>query len=338
VSEPRVSIIVCTHDRSSALPECLRSILADPASVSRELIVVDNASTDETKDVVAEVADGAPVPVRYVYEPRLGKSYALNAGVAHALGEVLLFTDDDVRVEEGWTDALAACFRDPRVGGARGRTIPVWPAPPPSWLDGPAKSIIAFWDPLEAAGPMPPEEILIGCNMAIRREALHGIEPPFHPDLGHQGGRYIGAEDVEVGRRISRSWTLWWTPDARVRHAIEPDRMTWPSLRRQYFGNGIGVGRVERHLWPPRLRSFPIRLLRFLDLAVHEWAGRGEDRDPRDAFEAHLWMTHSVDLGRYSELAFGRFPRAARWVERKLETWFPWLAQGSRAASAREAA
>lgn len=98
-----VSIIVCTCNRAKALRQTLVSFaeLDTPPRIPKELIVVDNALTDDTAEVVAS-CNLTAIQVRYVHEPRRGKGYAYNRGTAEAQGEVLLFTDDDMRVPANW--------------------------------------------------------------------------------------------------------------------------------------------------------------------------------------------------------------------------------------------
>ena len=93
-----VSVIVCTYNRCGTLAATLESAAAlrIPAGVSWELLVVDNNSTDGTREVVLGFA--GRLPVRYLYEPRQGKTLALNRALAEAQGDLLLFTDDDVQL------------------------------------------------------------------------------------------------------------------------------------------------------------------------------------------------------------------------------------------------
>ena len=66
------------------------------------MLVVDNNSSDQTREVVEEFADRYPGRFRYLFEPQPGKSYALNSGIREARGTVLAFIDDDVTVEPSW--------------------------------------------------------------------------------------------------------------------------------------------------------------------------------------------------------------------------------------------
>jgi glycosyltransferase involved in cell wall biosynthesis len=100
-----VSLILCTRDRASALEQTFDALeaLNVPLGWQLETIVVDNASTDQTAQLVRErAAKPSKLNLRSVFEARKGKGHALNTGIASAQGAVLLFTDDDVRPATDW--------------------------------------------------------------------------------------------------------------------------------------------------------------------------------------------------------------------------------------------
>ena len=112
---PRISVIICTRNRAHALRESLDSvrIAAGDGAPSVELVVVDNGSTDSTYATVETWAKDLPpeLPVRLVREPRAGLSIARNTGVANARGDIILFTDDDCRLESDYRDKSFAAVR-----------------------------------------------------------------------------------------------------------------------------------------------------------------------------------------------------------------------------------
>ena len=95
------TVLIATYNRSVLLGETLASLRALRVAPDRrwEVLVVDNNSTDSTRAVVERQMDDFPVPLRYLAEPRQGRSSALNAGVTAAAGNIIAMTDDDVRVE-----------------------------------------------------------------------------------------------------------------------------------------------------------------------------------------------------------------------------------------------
>src|ERR1700682_4126309 len=112
----RATVLVCTHNRAPHLRQTLEAMLAMNAvpDCDVEITVVDNTSTDNTPAVVAEPARDSRIPVTYLHEPRQGKSFALNRGLAEARGDIVALTDDDVLPAADWLGrrgADPACAR-----------------------------------------------------------------------------------------------------------------------------------------------------------------------------------------------------------------------------------
>jgi glycosyltransferase involved in cell wall biosynthesis len=228
-----ISVILCTFNRSQSLSKALASIAAQvlPDPVGWEVLVVDNNSRDQTHGVVDEFCRRYPDRFRYLFEPKPGKSHALNAGIQEARGKILAFMDDDVIVEPTWLENLTAALRNGDWGGAGGRILPQWNCPPPEWLPRSGRHalapLVAFDLGLEA-GPLlePP----FGTNMAFRKGMFdkYGF---FRTDLGPRPGREIRNEDTEFGSRLlAAGERLHYEPTAIVYHAVPQKR-----LRKGYF-------------------------------------------------------------------------------------------------------
>src|SRR4051812_4055085 len=129
-----VSILVSTFNRAALLQETLDRLRQQHYEPGDELIVVDNASTDTTGEVIDDAARNFPVPIRHLHESVPGKSWALNQAIAAARGEILALTDDDVLVDEDWIATLRKIFEDPRIALVGGRVDPRWERPAPAWL------------------------------------------------------------------------------------------------------------------------------------------------------------------------------------------------------------
>src|SRR5712692_10304016 len=146
-----ISVVVCTYNRSKSLASTLESLgqMTTPPDLAWELIVVDNNSNDQTKKVVEEFASTSGLKVRYVHESTQGHTYARNRGIETAKGEIVVFTDDDVAVDEFWLANVRHAFDDFDCLAIGGRIVAVWDAAKPRWLqeDGPyalAKAIVSF--------------------------------------------------------------------------------------------------------------------------------------------------------------------------------------------------
>jgi len=197
--------------------------------------VVDNNSSDQTREVVEEFRRQYPGRFRYLFEPRAGKSWALNAGVREAQGEILAFVDDDVIVEPTWLQNLTAELHGGEWAGAGGRTLPAEAIPLPRWLalEGPyalGGILAAMFD----FGDEPSEldRAPYGANMAFRRQMFEKYGE-FRTDLGPSPSREIPRpnEDTEFGHRLMAAGErLRYEPSAIVYHPVLTDR-----IDKEYF-------------------------------------------------------------------------------------------------------
>lgn len=316
VNDPVASVVVCTLNRARLLDGCLRSLLADASTVFRELIVVDNGSSDETRAVVSEMAQlAAPAAIRYVNEPKQGQSHARNRGVNAARGEFVLFTDDDVHVGNGWADALVAAFRDPSVGACGGRIVTEWPPERPNWLDAVVGERLSLPDygtvPLVFDGA----DLPIGANMAVRADVLSEYAPVFDRRLGHRATLTIGRDETYLLERIRARHTIVYRPDAIVWHRVLPARMDRGWIRRSHFQRGVGWAR-QHALQGEEPLSLGPRVAR----AVRTYRGararrRRNDRSvPLTAralleeFDSYAWA------GVHIERLLGRWPVLGNWA------------------------
>src|SRR5437588_4057848 len=125
MSNPSVSIIISTRDRAQSLKETLAALshLRIPRDWSVEIVVVDNGSRDQTKNVVngAIAPDGAQI--HYLYESRFGKSIALNTAVKLSKGSVLLFVDDDVKMKPSWLEQMSCPILDAQADAVQGGIV-----------------------------------------------------------------------------------------------------------------------------------------------------------------------------------------------------------------------
>ena len=244
-----LSVVLCTYNRAALLSRALQSLeaVAVPAGLAWELLVVDNNSTDGTRAVVEAAAARRVLPCRYVFEPRQGKSHALNTGLAETTGDVIAFTDDDVTFDSGWLAALWRGFDDPDCLGLGGRIVAVWSQPKPSWYaeQGPYRLMMAIVRYEYGEQPIPAPQPPYGANMAYRRAAFQRYGG-FDPSLGPSARTLMRGEDTEFGRRVlAAGGRVRYQPDAIVYHPVEPARLRRGYFRAFYYHYGRMEVRTE---------------------------------------------------------------------------------------------
>ncbi|MFW6083723.1 MAG: glycosyltransferase family 2 protein [Gemmatimonadota bacterium] len=237
-----ISVVICTHNRSDSLDRALHSLsrVSVPDGTAWEIVVVDNASSDATRDVVERHVH-TDLPVAYEFEERTGLSHARNTGVARSSGEIVAFLDDDVSVRADWLEELDRAFHERDASCVGGRALLRTDVPRPGWwrkeYDGKAGHFDRGDEELSSRSS---EDGLvgIGANLAFRRDVFerHGL---FRTELGRKGARLSTGEEVDLMNRVRRNGelALYW-PDLVVYHHPHPSRFTKSYLRRWYEGYG----------------------------------------------------------------------------------------------------
>lgn len=213
-----VSIIICTRNRADSLRETLASIAkCEVGNWTVDLLAVDNGSSDDTRQVI-ESATLPNMALRYLHEPRAGQCFARNAGLRAAHGEVIMFTDDDVRVGTTWIQEMAA----PLVLGKA--DLVQGPVLCPQHLRRPwMKGMLATWVALvNSNDPSPPA--LVGANMGFRRQVFEEVGP-FHEELG-PGALGFFDDTLFSWQAEELGFKRVFVPEAKVEHHFDVSRMT----------------------------------------------------------------------------------------------------------------
>lgn len=250
----RISVILATYNRQAYLRRVLESIAASdlPQAAEWEILVVDNNSTDETREVTRELAARYPGKIRYTREPHLGKSYALNTGIRESTANVLVFVDDDVTVEPRWLWNLTKPLADGRCAGTGGRTLLSERFTPPRWMamEGPYRLEFVLAPMFDFGDePCQLEVPPYGANMAYRREMFekYGL---FRIDLGPSPDPEIPRpnEDTEFGRRLlAAGERLRYEPSAVVYHPVHKSRIDKAYFLSWWFDFGrAGMREAEK--------------------------------------------------------------------------------------------
>ena len=120
MSQPYVSVVICTRNRRDDLDRCLKA-LEKMEYYDYEVIVVDNSTDSDT--IANNKKACSEIGARYIYEPRRGLCIAKNRGIMEARGRIVAFTDDDCIADKLWLRNLTGSFSDPKVACCTGRTL-----------------------------------------------------------------------------------------------------------------------------------------------------------------------------------------------------------------------
>ena len=259
-------VAICTRDRRESLGRVLDSLADQIASVSWEVLVVDNGSDDGSAELVRARVDDYPVSLRLSRESRRGIALARNRALQDAAGGILVFLDDDMTVHAGLVEVHARALRDPGVVATGGRIVPRLPQGAPHWIEEAARTAIGgptgrydFGDEVREVGGATRTPAPFAGNMGLNR-ALALEVGSFRADLGY-AARLIPGEESELCRRLvagSDARRMIYLPDAIAEHHVQLDKTSEDYGRRWYRGHG----RVTVLEDPPR--SLGDRLLRIV--------------------------------------------------------------------------
>jgi glycosyltransferase involved in cell wall biosynthesis len=303
----KYSVVIATHNRAADLRETLKSLAGLQPDGPWEVIVVDNNSPDNTREVVGDAAPTFPAPLTYLFEREQGRSPALNTGIRAARGEIIVTTDDDVRVAPDWLNRAAEGLERLGCDYVGGRVLPIWGGPRPSWLPdhgGRHWAVIALLD----YGPRPIEfgtRVPLGVNMAFRRGAFDraGL---FDPHTGRRAGTLLGQEVREWCIRARQAGVHgWYVPELALQHIIPASRLRKDYFRRWFYWRGISRALLyERSgldmeapeqttldfTTVPHVFGVPRYLYRKAVKTALQWIGDSCRGRGLQAFEHELWL------------------------------------------------
>lgn len=292
---PSISIIICTWNRATSLEATLHSLhkQLDCDNLSVEVIVVDNNSTDRTKSIVNSFRQGWQIgQLRYVFESRQGKQFALNRGIAISNYEVLAFTDDDVLLPTDWLANVARAFTDPYLELAGGRTLPIWPSSgPPPWFNSSMSAVVGIVDLGEQRlCPAPDGYAPAGANLVARRTLFDRVGVFSETHFRHM--------DFEFGRRCAAAGTvIAYEPSLIVYAPVSEACFTKRYFRRWWFKAGIADDDRTADAQGPLPPPWVFR--RFLEDAAGALITRPFGSNRSFALELRAWHSLGMIMSRW---------------------------------------
>jgi glycosyltransferase involved in cell wall biosynthesis len=292
------TFLTCTYNRAGDLRELLESAVAQDTAgqFTYEVLVADNNSQDNTRAVVDSFRASHPDLVRYVFEARQGKSYALNTALEAALGRVYVIADDDLIYPPDYLRKVDNVLRKyPHVSVVGGKVLPLWRSPPPAWLTDRHWTPLAMMDNGEQVMLTDAKNPVCLLAGAYRRDDVRSISA-YRLDLGVSGGRIGGVEDADVMNRLyNAGYKGLYCGNIEVFHKVDPRRATKHYHRAWHRDHG-------RQYAIMREAKFEAAKLRLLGAPSHLFRAAAADairylqfrlqRKEEDAFwhEARLWF------------------------------------------------
>jgi glucosyl-dolichyl phosphate glucuronosyltransferase len=267
---PIVSIVICSHNRSADVSECV-SALIPQMSAEAEIILVDSASDLKNQVEMAKLA-ALSTAVKLIRVDKPGHSLARNRGVQLAAGEWVVFLDDDAVPFPDWLRNLLVVLTsaDPTQAVIGGAIYPRWPeGMSGEHLSKRWKMFLSLAEG-DRPGSVADGYPVNGANYAIRRHVLLDIGG-FSEKLGRVGASLISGDDCLVTERvIQMGLGAGFDPAFKVYHKISRERLKLSWILRRTFWEGVSEIRVFRsrdlpfpaHLRPIKMfASLPVLLL-----------------------------------------------------------------------------
>ena len=302
----KIDAVLCTYDRAGLLAHAIESALTAAASSSSDVhvIVVDNNSTDNTRQVAERYVSSSGGKLTYLFEREQGKHHALNRGIAHSTAEIVAFFDDDETLDSNWFNVIADCFADSAVDYVGGPYHPNWSMAPPAWLPKKYNGAIGIiqngperrrYDS-DGFNAMP-----VGGNLAIRRTTLDRCGP-YSSNYMYSEDRYMHEQLISIGA------VGYYIPELSIHHHIPKHRLQKSYYRTWAATEGRNRGRMdkERRQNKTVLLGAPPWMWRELVDSSLTWltARLGRGGDTSEAFTAELNVRQFVNFYAARNLPF----------------------------------
>ncbi|MEQ8973487.1 MAG: glycosyltransferase [Coleofasciculus sp. C1-SOL-03] len=237
---PQIAAIICTHNRDAYLGAAIDSLLAQECD-NFIVVVVDNASSDRTREIV-EARISHP-QLKYVYEPVIGLSVARNTGAQETTAPILAYLDDDAVASPQWLSVLLDAYQqNEQLAIAGGKVTLIWPpgVEPPNWISPELAGNLGLYDLgdhvvyIKEPGLTPR-----GLNYSIRRTFLEQIGG-FDPNLGRQGKKLLSNEELYMTElALKQGWQVAYLPGAVAAHNVAPERLKASWFLQRSWWQGI---------------------------------------------------------------------------------------------------
>ena len=305
----RLDVIVPTYNRQDLLPLALNSLFAAevPAGVQVTVTVVDNNSTDGTRQVIESFREKYGERIQYVFEQQQGRSHALNAGIAATSGDLVGIIDDDEEIDPSWYKTAVAALADGSLDFIGGPYVPRWSQALPEWLPREYGGVVGWVDGGDKAVPFDRSYpgILMGGNVVFTRSVLERVGP-YTTWLGRTDKGLLTGEDEDLyGRLLAQGAKGMYLPNLIIYHHVPAERLTKSYFRRWCFWRGVSLGLLDRTRKLPCAYLFGIprwhyrNALRGMLTTTKHFVVKPKDQAHAFAAELGIWDWLGLLYGRH---------------------------------------
>ena len=256
-----VFVVIATHGRGDLLARTLDSVAQCRRPESfRGVIVVENGGRGAAERIVSDAPEG--LAVRYVFEPAGNKSLALNRALEMIHDGLIVFLDDDVRVDPALLEVYAEAARSVGQNAFFGGPVrPDYEAPPPEWLTAFLPPSARGWSPPADGARLNAKPFFLGFNWAAFAADLRAIGG-FDERLGPGSPVGIGDES-DVQRRLAAAGSrAMCVPEALVHHWVPRTRCSPEWALERAYRSGVRTGWLETAAAGPTVAGYPLALVK----------------------------------------------------------------------------
>lgn len=246
----QISAIICTFNRERYLRKAIKSLVEQTLPHDcYEILVIDNRSTDNTKQIVVE--EFASVSnLHYIYEPVQGLSQARNTGWQNAKGKYIAYLDDDAIASPHWLEKIVEVFETttPQPGMMGGKIEPIWESPKPNWLSKNMAVYLALLDWSDSPITSHDKQLLAGANIAFPKQLLETFGG-FQVTLGRKGNKLLSNEEILLWHQLkTKGYYCLYHPEIVIQHHMQASRLNQNWFIRRLYWEGVSAALLKVNL------------------------------------------------------------------------------------------
>ena len=299
-----ISVIICTFNRRKNLEECVAHVMAQRSLQGRawEIVLVDNNSTDGTREAVRKLEERYGSRILYVFEGNQGLSHARNRGIRATDSRYVAFIDDDILVAPDWLGAIVEAFETTGADAVGGCIHVQSPTPLPAWILPEMYGFLGHRD----FGPEPffmdgVTQFPFGGNMAFSRRMIDRVGL-FDTRMGRKGTGlrreelFKGEETDYFQRIVSEGGRIYYEPRAAVHHKILPHQLRKAFFRTLHFNAGYQKGVLDPDDYGRRVLGVPAFIFRQTLRAAARYVYQLAAMGPSRAFRQQMTVGYFVGM------------------------------------------